>query len=246
MTEVLVSIPTADGTADGYFYRSDENGALPGVIQLTDIHGVRDASREMARRLAGDGYAVLLPNVFYRTRKPPMFDFPANLADERSKQRMSELTGPLTPAAMERDANAYVDFLQAQVGVAAGPVGVVGYCFTGAMALRIAAARPDEVAAAASFHGGRLHTDTPNSPDLVLPRVKAELHLGHAFEDRSMPADAIRMLDDALAAWGGRYASMVYGHAKHGWTVPGGNAYDKYEAERAYSHMTTLFARALK
>ncbi|MDQ6736390.1 MAG: dienelactone hydrolase family protein [Gemmatimonadota bacterium] len=110
MLEVAVSIPTPDGISDGFLYRRDDSGALPGIVHLTDIYGVREASRGMARRLAGDGYTVLLPNVFYRTRQSPMFDFPPNFAEERTKARMAELATPLTPGAVDRDANAYVDF----------------------------------------------------------------------------------------------------------------------------------------
>ena len=246
MTEVPVSIRTPDGIADGYLYRRDDTSPLPGIISLTDIFGLRETSREMARRLADDGYTVLLPNVFYRSRKPPMFDFPPDFGNERTMERFAELTQPLTPDAIARDATAYVDFLRAEASTAPGTMGVAGYCFTGAVALRIAAARPDAIAAVASFHGGGLHTDAATSPDLELPSVKAQLHFGHAFEDRSMPAEAISKFDDALAAWGGRYESMTYGHAKHGWSVPDSDAYNRDEAERAYSNMIELFARTLK
>lgn len=245
MIELPVAIPTPDGTADGYLYDAESADPRPGVIHLTDIHGVREASRGMARRLAEDGYTVLLPNVFYRTRKPPMFDFPADFGEERTRQRFAELIQPLSPEAMARDATAYVDFLRGEPSTAAGSMGVVGYCFTGAMALRIAAARPDAIAAAASFHGGGLHTDAPTSPDLELPRVKAQLHIGHAFEDRSMPAAAIAAFDRALTAWGGRYESLVYDRAGHGWTVPDRPVYDREQAERAYANLTALFARTL-
>lgn len=245
MIELPVSVPTPDGVATGHLYQREDAHPLPGIIQLTDIHGIREASRGMARRLAEEGYTVLLPNVFYRTGEPPTFGFPANFAEERTKQRFAELTQPFTPEAIARDATAYVDFLRAQSATATGPMGVVGYCFTGSIALRIAAARPDVIASAASFHGTALHNDTPTSPDLDLPRVKAELHFGHAFEDRSMPAESIAKLDDALAAWGGRYESLVYDHARHGWTVPDSAAYNRAEAERAYANMTALFARTL-
>ncbi|HEU4988482.1 MAG TPA: dienelactone hydrolase family protein [Gemmatimonadaceae bacterium] len=234
------------GTADAYLYTHEDGKPRPGIIQLTDIHGLRPAARDMARRLAEEGYTVLLPNVFYRTRKPPMFDFPANFAEERTKQRFAELVGPLTPEAMAADGASYVKFLRAGMRVAPGPMGVVGYCFTGQMALRIAAARPDDIAAMASFHGGGLHTDTPQSPDLELPKVKAQLHFGHAFEDRSMPADAIAKLDHSLAAWGGRYESLVYDQARHGWTVPDSAAYNRDEAERAYGNLMALLARTLR
>lgn len=245
MPETQVSFSTPDGTVDGYLYTSADGKPHPGIIHLTDIHGVRDAARGMAKRVSEQGYTVLLPNVYYRTRKPPMFEFPANFAEERTKQRFAELTQPLTPDAMARDAAAYVDYLHTQKATAPGPMGVVGYCFTGAMALRIAGARPDAIAACASFHGGGLHTGTPTSPDLVLPNVKAQLHFGHAFEDRSMPADMIAGFDRSLAAWGGRYESIVYGQARHGWTVPDSAAYNRDEAERAFVNMTALFARTL-
>ncbi len=245
MLELPVSFSTPNGVADGFLYTRDDAKPRPGIIHLTDIHGVRAASRGMARRLAEAGYTVLLPNVFYRTGKPPLFDFPVNFAEDRTKQRFAELTQLLTPEAIARDATAYIDFLHAQKATAPGPVGVVGYCFTGAMALRIAAARPDVIVAAASFHGGGLHTDAPTSPDRELPKVKAQLHFGHAFEDRSMPAEAIVAFDQALAAWGGRYESLVYDQARHGWTVPDSAAYNRAEAERAYASMTALFARTL-
>ena len=113
-------------------------------------------------------------------------------------KRFAELMGPLGPEAMELDAGDYVDFLAAQDSVNDGPMGVVGYCFTGAMAVRTAAVRPDKIVAAASFHGGALYTDAPASPHLALPRVKARLYFGHAVEDRSMPAEAIEKLNQAL------------------------------------------------
>jgi carboxymethylenebutenolidase len=116
------------------------------------------------------------------------------------------------------------------------------------MALRIAATRPDRIAAAASFHGGSLYTDAPTSPHLLLPQVKARLYFGHAFEDRSMPEEAIDKLDRALEAWGGEYESEVYEGAHHGWTVPqsGNSAYNQPQAERAFHKLSALFAETLK
>ncbi len=114
---------------------------------------------------------------------------------------------------------------------------VVGYCLTGAMALRAAAARPDAVCAAASFHGGGLCTDSPASPHLVLPRVKARLYFGHADQDKSMPAGAIAKFEAALAAWGGRYESETYTGALHSWTVPDSPVFDQPQAERAFQKL---------
>ena len=121
---------------------------------------------------------------------------------------------------MESDAGTYIDFLTEQESVGGEPFGVIGTCFTGAIALRTAAALPNKIAAFASFHGGRLYLeDDPASPHLVLPRVKARLFFAHATNDHMISAEAIAKLDQALAAWGGRYESRVYG-ATHGWTVP--------------------------
>jgi len=243
MSEEAIEIRTADGTADGFLYRAENGRPRSGVVHLMDIGGIRPAVRDMARRVAEEGYTVLLPNVFYRTGRPPLWDFPRNMEEERSKKRFAELTSPLTPEAQERDASAYIDFLAGHA--APGAMGVVGYCFTGGVAVRIAAARPDRIAAAASFHGGGLATDAPTSPHLLLPRVRARLHFGHAVEDRSMPPEAIERLDRALAAWGGTYESAVYPGARHGWTVPDSPVYNHDQAERAFGKLKDLLGAAL-
>jgi carboxymethylenebutenolidase len=246
MIEQAIEIRTIDGTSDGVLFRSEEGQRRPGVIHLTDIGGIRPDHRNMARRLAEKGYTVLLPNVFYRTGRPPMFDFTPAMGDERTMKRFAELAGPLTPDAMERDGAAYVDFLAKQECVTAGPIGVVGYCFTGSMAMRTAAARPDKIAASASFHGGGLFTDGASSPHHVLPQIKAQLYFGHAINDQSMSAEAIKKLDLALDGWRGRYQSEVYDGAYHGWTVPGGPVYNHPQAERAFEKLIELFADTLK
>jgi carboxymethylenebutenolidase len=245
MIEEPVSIGTADGTSSGFFYRDEDGRPRPGVIHLTDIRGVRPSHRTMARRLAEKGYCVLLPNVFYRTGEPPFLQSGKPFTDEETRREFASLVTPLTPEAMEGDIAAYVDFLNGRETVAPGPIGVVGHCFTGAMALRAAAALPNRVAAAASFHGGGLYKDDPASPHLVLPRVRARLYVGHADQDRSMPADAIEKFEAALAAWGGRFESETYAGAGHGWTVPDSAAHDPAQAERAYGKLEALFRETL-
>jgi carboxymethylenebutenolidase len=246
MVEEAIEIRTPDGTSDGYLYRPEGETRWPGVIHLTDIGGIRPAHRQMAQRLATEGYTVLMPNVFYRTGRPPMFDSAARSDDEQRRKRMGELRDPLTPEAVERDAAAYVDFLAGQDSVSAGELGVVGYCFTGSMALRIAATCPDRIGAAASFHGGGLFTEAPTSPHLALPRIRAQLYIGHAVQDRSMPQDAIEKLDQALAAWGGNYESEVYEGAYHSWTVPDSPVHNPQQAERAFEKLIELFGKTLK
>jgi carboxymethylenebutenolidase len=243
--EEPIEIRTLDGVSEGFLYRP-ESGSLPAVIHLTDIRGVRPSHREMAKRLAEQGFTVLLPNIFYRTSRPPVFDFDFVLGEPRTMKRIGELAAPLTPEGMERDAAAYVDFLAAQPSAAPGMMGVVGYCISGQMAMRTAAVRPARIAAAASFHGGGLYTDASSSPHLALPRIKARLYFGHAVEDMSMPAEAIKKFESALAAWGGRYVSETYEGARHGWTVPDSAAYNPPAAQRAFQKLTAHLAEALK
>jgi carboxymethylenebutenolidase len=244
--EQEVEIRTADGNADGVLYAPDSGGRQPGVLFLTDIGGIRAAQRQMAARLAAEGYTVLMPNIFYRAGRAPMFDSPFRFGEERTMQRIRELSAPVTPEAFARDASSYIEFLAKQPSVGAGPIGVVGLCFAGALAMRSAAVEPERVGAAASFHGGRLATDDAASPHLLLGRIRAELYFGHAVEDRSMPPEAIAKLEQALQDWGGRYESEVYEGAHHGWTVPDNPAYDPAQAERAFEKLRNLFARRLK
>ena len=246
MIEEAIEIRTTDGTADGFLYRADGGQRRPGVIHLTDIGGIRPSHREMAKQLAEKGYTVLMPNVFYRTAKPPIIDVTIGMGDERTMKRFAELRAPMTPEAVEQDATAYVNFLASHAAVSSQSLGVVGYCFTGAMAMRTAAANPAKIAAVASFHGGGLYTDEPTSPHLVLPRIKARLYFGHATKDRSMPPEAIEKFDRALAAWGGKYESEVYDGAFHGWTTADAPVYNKPQADRAFAKLTELFAATLK
>jgi carboxymethylenebutenolidase len=246
MTETQISIHTPDGVADGFLTQPEKEGRWPGVLYLTDIGGIRASNRGMAERLAAEGYTVLLPNIFYRSGKPPIFKPGTKFGDEEFMRRMKEISAPLTPEAAERDLAACVDFLAAQPSVTGNEFGVVGFCFTGAMAVRAAAVRPDQIAAVASFHGGGLYTDAPTSPHLLLPRIKARLYFGHATEDRSMPKEGIEKLGRVLAAWGGRYESETYDGARHGWTVPDNPAYNAPQAERAFAKLTALLSATLK
>lgn len=245
MSETELTIPTPDGEIDAHLYRP-ASGSGPGVLFLTDIMGIRPENLGMAKRLADEGFVVLVPNVFYRTSKPPVFPFPINFGEERTMKRFGELAAPLTPDAIARDVTVLADYLHGLEGVAKGKIGVVGYCFTGAIALRMAASEPERIGAAASFHGGGLYTSKPDSPHTVLPQVKAELYFGHAVNDQSIPAEAIAKLEDSLAAWGGRFESETYEGALHGWTVPGrSGVYHHEQAERAHEKLVALFRRSL-
>ena len=196
----------------------------------------------MAARVCSESYAVLVPNIFYRSGKPPLYEPGLKFGDPSFMKRMGELSSALTPEAVERDGSSYVDFFAQQEGVKKGAFAAVGLCFAGAMTMRFAAARPDGIALAASFHGGRLVTDAPTSPHLLLPRIKARLYFGHATRDNSMPAEAIEKLNRALESWGGKYESEVYDGAVHGWTVPDSPVYNAMQAERAFAKLKLLLA----
>src|SRR5262245_40711585 len=140
MIEEEIEIRAIDGTSDGVLFRPEDERRLPGVIFLTDIGGIRPATRDMARRLAAEGYCVLMPNVFYRSGRPPLWDFPRRLGEERTMKRIAELSAPVTLEAMMRDVSDYVEFLSAQDSVSDGMMGVVGHCFTCPMELRTEAA----------------------------------------------------------------------------------------------------------
>ena len=244
--EQQIEIRTAAGTADAVVFRPEGEGWWPGVLHLTDIGGIRPSHGDMARRLAAEGYVVLMPNVFYRTARPPVFEFKPGSGEEAAMKRFGELTAPLNPETLDSDAIAYVNCLDGLDQVRRGKLGVAGYCYTGAVALRVAAACPDKIAAAASFHGGRLFTDQPDSPHLLLPRIQARLYFAHAVKDRSMPQEAIVKLDEALEAWGGEYESEVYEGAYHSWTASDSPVYNSEQAERAFTRLRDLFAAALQ
>jgi carboxymethylenebutenolidase len=245
VVEKTIEIKTADGVSGGYLYQPAGSGPWPGVLYLTDIGGIRPAARDAARRIAAEGYAVLMPNIFYRAGMPPVISEEARADEEKKKIRIAELRAALSPEAIQRDASPYLDFLAAQPAVGHAGFAVVGFCISGPMALRIAAQRPDKIAAVATFHAGGLFTDTSASPHLVLPRVKAQLYFGHAVEDRSMPKEAIENFERALAAWGGKFESETYQGAFHSWTATDSPVYNQPQAERAFEKMISLFSSAL-
>lgn len=238
MIETRLEIPAIDGQTYAFLYRPAESGQWPGVLMLSDIIGVRDAKRSMARQLAAAGYTVLLPHLFHRSGPPPMFDFDPSPSDARTFQRVMELMGPLTPEKLGGDLGAYVEALTGQASCAPGKIGVVGYCISGGLSLLTAALFPEQVGVVASFHGALLHTDAPDSPHRLLPAIKARTYFGHAANDPLMPAESIERLDTALKEWGGEHRSETY-PAAHGWTVPDRKAeFDAAQAERAFGALS--------
>jgi carboxymethylenebutenolidase len=242
MRKTKVDIPTPDGTADADLLVPDGDGPHPGVLMFMDAFGPRPRLDEMAARIADHGYAVLLPNLFYRGGRAPLLDL-SGLADPDLRGKLFEKIGPLaqalTPAAIAGDTAAYLDFFAAQDGVDPGPVVAVGYCLGGTNALRAIEAHPDRIKAVASFHGGRLATDQPDSPHLGVGTITGELYFAHADNDGSMPAAAIATLEEALDKAGVTYTSEVYEGAPHGFTMSDTSMYHEEGEKR---HWVNLFA----
>jgi carboxymethylenebutenolidase len=214
-----------------------------------DAFGLRPRLEEMASRLAAAGYVVLAPNVFYRSGRAPVVEL-GNLADPARRGTVFEALRPLmqalTPELAMRDAEAYLSFLAGDDRVCAGPVGAVGYCMGGALALRTAAHAPARVGAVASFHGGRLATDQPDSPHLLVDRITAEVYVAHADNDASMPAAQQQRLSETFDAAGARHRAELYDGAIHGFTMADTAAYDEQATERHWEALLDLFGRTLR
>lgn len=252
MTELVsetVDITTDDGIADAYFVRPDDDAAHPGVLLYTDAFGLRPNVRAMADRLAAAGYAVLAPNLYYRHGRAPVVDLP-EFIDFTQRTGLFEKVMPMAqevrvPAVAQRDAGHFLDWLNSHSGVAAGPVGVTGYCLGAVLSLRAAATHPERVAAAAGFHGGSLATEDADSPHLLVGQVTGELYFGHADHDPSLPPEQIERLAAALRAADDRHRAEVYPDAPHGYTQADTSVYDADATERHWSALLDLFARNL-
>jgi carboxymethylenebutenolidase len=252
LTETDVTIRTPDGVCDAAFIHPAA-GAHPGVLIWTDAFGLRPAFREMGRRLAAEGYAVLVPNPYYRSTKPPGITTAIDFQNPADRAKLGALMGPLTaPGAAERDASAYIDFLDAQAAVrTASRIGATGYCMGGPLTMRTAATRPDRVGACGSFHGGGLVTDKPDSPHLLAPKIKATYYFAIAASDDDKQPDAKDKLKAAFAAANVPAEIEVYAGSIHGWCVPdmplrdGQPIYNQALAERAWGHLTALFKTTL-
>lgn len=245
----MVDVPTGDGAADAILAAPAEGGPHPGVLLYMDAFGLRPRLEEMASRIAAEGYVCLVPNVFYRAGRAPLVDL-AGLDEPDGRARVLGAVKPImqahTPDLAMRDADAYLAFLAADLHVTNGPVGTVGYCMGGALALRTAAHFPDRVAAAASFHGGRLATDQPDSPHLLADRIVTEVYLGHADHDASITPEQQQVLADALTAAGVRFVAEVYEGAAHGFTMADTAAYDEAAERRHWDRLLDLFDRTLR
>ncbi len=241
VTESDVAITTPDGTCDAYFVHPAA-GTAPAVLIWPDIFGLRPAFRQMGKRLAESGYSVLVVNPFYRTRKAPT-------ADKGSATPIAELR-PLAQGLNETthmsDAKAFLGWLDKQVPVAKNrKAGTQGYCMGGPIAFRTAAAMPDRVGAVASFHGGGLVTDQPNSPHLQASKTKAQFLVAIAANDDQRAPNDKTVLKDTFSAAKVPAEVEVYEGAAHGWCPPDSGVYNEPQAEKAWARLLALYQKAL-
>lgn len=240
-----VAIKTADGTADAYFVAPAE-GRHPGVLVWPDIRGLRPAFRQMADRLAGDGYAVLCVNPFYRVAKSPVVTPTDDFAAPAVRERLVGYMKALNKGTVETDAKAHLAFLDAQAEVDTKKrLGVTGYCMGGPMTIYTAALDPNRVGAAASFHGGGVATDKPDSPHLLIGDTNAGYLFAIADNDDQQDPEEKNRLDAVLAPSPHWTEVEVYKGAMHGWCPPDGRAYNEAAAEKAWGRMLDLFRAEL-
>ena len=240
-----VEAPTPDGVADCYFAHPAD-GAHPGVLVWPDALGLRPAFRRMARRLAGAGYAVLAVNPYYRDARAPILPEGASFRDEAVRRKVFPLMRTLTPERTVADARAFIGFLDSREEAARDrKTGTAGYCMGGSMTMRTAAALPGRIGAGASFHGGRLVTDGPDSPHLLVARMRARYLVAIAENDDAKDPAAKAALRQAFDAAGLPAEIEVYEGALHGWCPPDSPVYHEAQAERAWSRMLALFEAAL-
>lgn len=242
LTEQAVTIPTPDGQADAFFVHPAK-GTYPGIVMWPDIAGLRDAYKTMARRLAEAGYAVLVPNHYYRSSKAPIVKAMAEWRTPEGQAKLKPMIAALSAAGTLRDAAAFVAWLDGQKAVdTKRGIGTQGYCMGGPFAVQTAGAVPGRVKAAASFHGGGLFTSAPDSPHRLFATSTARYLIAIARnDDARAPAEKDELRAAATAA--GREAEIEVYNADHGWCTIDAPVYDKGEAERAWARLLALYAR---
>ena len=241
VTEMDVNIKTPDGTADGYFVHP-ATGTAPGVLVWPDIFGLRPSFRQMGKRLAESGYSVLVVNPFYRTKKAPT----AEQGAATPIPSLMPLAQSLNETTQMTDAKVFIPWLDMQASVAKNKkIGTQGYCMGGPFAFRTAAAMPDRIGAVATFHGGGLVTDMPNSPHLQAAKTKAQFLIAIAANDDMRSPNEKNVLKETFANAKLPAEIEVYAGAAHGWCPPDSGVYNEPQAEKAWSRLLALYGKAL-
>jgi carboxymethylenebutenolidase len=240
-----ISIKTRDGICPSYVYRPAAGGPWPAVLVFMDGLGIRPAMLEIGERLAPHGYFVLLPDLFYRSGPYEPMD-PHKVFSDPAQRKilMEKFFAPSTPANIMSDTRAYLDYLAAQPDVKPGGIGTTGYCMGGLMSLTAAGTYPDRILATASYHGGRLATDAPDSPHLLAAKIKSRVYIAGAIEDQGFPDAMKERLEKALTDAGVDHKIETY-QARHGWVFRDTPVYDAAASERHWQTMLALFAATL-
>ena len=240
-----VEIKTPDGTADAYFVYP-ATGKHPGVLIWPDIFGLRPAFKQMAKRLAESGYSVLVVNPFYRTKKAPTAPDHPDFNDPETRKMLMSLHDSLTAETGTTDAKAFIAYLDSQAPVdKKRKIGTTGYCMGGPLVFQTAAASPARVGAGGTFHGGGLVTDKPDSPSLLIPKMKAHFLIAIAENDDQKQPDAKTVLHDSFAKAKLPAEIEVYKGTMHGWCPPDSQVYNQEQAEKAWGRLLVLFKSAL-
>ena len=245
MSVQTLSLPTKAGLAPCYFFSPADDGRHPAIIFFMDGIGIRPALVDMAGRLAEHGYHVLLPNLYYRAGPARPFDAATAFKEGPERDRLMTLLRSVNHQLIREDTESFLAFLDQQPNVAGLQIGCVGYCLGGGFALSAAGYFPDRVAAAASFHGGRLATDQLDSPHLLSPQMRSEIYVGVAGIDPHFLPEERRRLETALQTAGVRNTVEVYPDVKHGFAVYDTPVYDRTAAERHWQRLLKFFATNL-
>lgn len=244
MPTITDTVSTADGSCPVTLHVPSGTGPWPGIVMYPDAGGARQTFREMADRLAGYGYAVLVPDVYYRDAGWQPFDMGSVFGDAAERRRLFAMIGKVTPDIMAADATAFFDYLGGRPEVRGETFGTTGYCMGGRTSLVVAGRVPERVAAAMSFHGGGLASDDPGSPHLLADRMRAAVYVGGAENDASFTPEQAETLDKALTAAGVEHTIEWYA-AGHGFAVPDNAPYDADAAERHWAAMESFFGAHL-
>lgn len=241
VVEKDVMVKTADGSADAALFHPAGKGSWPAVLIWPDIMGLRPVFREIGRRLAAQGYVVLVPNPFYRSKKAPVVEGNFDFGNAEARQALFGYRAAMTDAGVASDSVAYLAFLDGQPETAKGKkAGVQGYCMGGPLSFMTAAAVPGRIGAVGSFHGGGLVTDQRDSPHLLIPKTRAAYLVAIAKNDDAREPKAKDELKQAFAA-AKRPATVEVYPADHGWCVPGSQVYNQAAAERAWGELLKLY-----
>lgn len=245
MPRIADTVTTADGSCPVTLHTPGGDGPWPGVVLYPDAGGARETFRTMADRLAGYGYAVLVPDVYYRDGDWAPFEMATVFGDDAERRRLFGMIAKVTPDIMASDATSLFDYLASRPEVGGESFGTTGYCMGGRTSLVVAGRVPERVSAAMSFHGGGLASDDAGSPHLLAEKMRAAVYVGAARNDRSFTVANGETLDKALSAAGVEH-TIVWYPAEHGFAVPDNAPYDEAAAEQHWDAMQSFFGTHLR